>query len=161
MRGRGQYLIMVDADGATKASDLGRLLEELQRVERGGLGIAIGSRAHLSDPAAAGGVSRTPLRRFLMWGFHTFIQLMIGGGGTASECSVVFPHVTALVPPHLAPRPSVKDTQCGFKMFTRASAALLFPVQVRPLSAGWLPEQGTATPFPATCHAAAYRPLGL
>ena len=95
MRGRGQYLIMVDADGATKASDLGRLLDELRRVERGGLGIAIGSRAHLSDPAAAGGVSRTPLRRFLMWGFHTFIQLMIGGGGTASECEAVFPHVTA------------------------------------------------------------------
>lgn len=86
VRGRGQYLIMVDADGATKASDLGRLLEQLQGVEQGGLGIAIGSRAHLSDPAAAGSVSRTPLRRFLMWGFHTFISLMIGGGGSASGC---------------------------------------------------------------------------
>jgi dolichyl-phosphate beta-glucosyltransferase len=104
VRGRGQYLIMADADGATQASDLTRLLAELRGIEAGGLGIAIGSRAHLSDPAA--GVSRTPLRRFLMWGFHTFITLMIGGGGTA-----------------------IKDTQCGFKMFSRAAAAALFPVQ--------------------------------
>ena len=105
VRGRGQYLIMADADGATKASDLGRLLAALRETERAGLGIAIGSRAHLSEPG--GGVSRTPLRRFLMWGFHTFIQLMIGGGGAA-----------------------IKDTQCGFKMFTRAAAAAIFPAQV-------------------------------
>ena len=35
-------------------------------------------------------------------------------------------------------------------MFTRASAALLFPVQVRPplLQAGWVPNQGDITPLP-------------
>ena len=32
VRARGSYLLMVDADGATLASDLGRLLQQLKQV---------------------------------------------------------------------------------------------------------------------------------
>jgi dolichyl-phosphate beta-glucosyltransferase len=39
-----------------------------------------------------------------MWGFHTFLSIMIGGAG-------------------------IKDTQCGFKLFSRQAARQLFPVQ--------------------------------
>ena len=80
VRGRGQYLLMADADGATQASDLIRLLEEIRKVESpaDGLSIAIGSRAHMENEAGAK-ASRSPLRRFLMWGFHTFIKIMLGG----------------------------------------------------------------------------------
>lgn len=44
---------MVDADGATKFSDLGRVHDSLTKVEKSGLGIAIGSRAHLVAEAVA------------------------------------------------------------------------------------------------------------
>ena len=164
VRGRGQYLIMVDADGATKASDLGRLLDELRRVERGGLGIAIGSRAHLSDPAAAGGVSRTPLRRFLMWGFHTFIQLMIGGGGTASECEAVFPHVTARAS---FPAPPCRLSQGHTVRLQDVHAGLRGAPLPRPgeaaAAAGWVGAQSGRHHPPSPPHAptAAHRPLGL
>jgi hypothetical protein len=79
VRARGRYLLMADADGATQASDLSRLLAEVKDVEGpGGLGIAIGSRAHMENEAGAK-ASRSPLRKVLMWGFHTFINIMLGG----------------------------------------------------------------------------------
>ena len=105
-RARGEYLLMADADGATRAADLATLLEKLRGAKNAaGDGIAIGSRAHL-EAAEEGGAraSRSPLRKLLMWGFHTLIEVMIG----TSE---------------------IKDTQCGFKLFTRATARRLFPVQ--------------------------------
>ena len=109
-RARGEFLLMADADGATRASDLTTLLAALRgaAVDGGaGDGIAIGSRAHLEAAAEGSGgakASRSPLRKLLMWGFHTLIELMIGSG-------------------------EIKDTQCGFKLFTRATARRLFPVQ--------------------------------
>lgn len=53
MRARGEFLLMVDADGATKASELGVLLENLQQNVANGHGIAVGSRAHLQEEAVA------------------------------------------------------------------------------------------------------------
>jgi dolichyl-phosphate beta-glucosyltransferase len=45
---RGQYAIFADADGASKFSDLAKLVRACQRVEDGqGRGVAVGSRAHL------------------------------------------------------------------------------------------------------------------
>jgi hypothetical protein len=44
---RGQICLMVDADGATKFSDLDTLEARLMKSEENGYGIAIGSRAHL------------------------------------------------------------------------------------------------------------------
>ncbi|KAG0359603.1 dolichyl-phosphate beta-glucosyltransferase, partial [Gamsiella multidivaricata] len=44
---RGEYILMVDADGATRFSDLEQLEVKLKQAEKNGLGVAVGSRAHL------------------------------------------------------------------------------------------------------------------
>lgn len=95
--GRGRYLLMLDADGATQISDLDRLLNKMKKVEKNGHGVVVGSRAHLQSDAVA---KRTLLRNILMWGFHILVKL--------------------------AGVPDIKDTQCGFKLFTRKSAGVLF-----------------------------------
>ncbi|KAG6620545.1 hypothetical protein I3842_Q060700 [Carya illinoinensis] len=58
---------------------------------------AFGSRAHLEEKALA---TRKWYRNFLMMGFHLVVLLTAG--------------------------PGIRDTQCGFKMFTRAAARKLF-----------------------------------
>lgn len=47
MAARGELCLMVDADGATQFSDLGKLVEEIKMIEKNGKGVAIGSRSHL------------------------------------------------------------------------------------------------------------------
>lgn len=113
---RGDLLLMLDADGATKITDLGKLEVEIksmeeQQVVKGssttnnkssqGLkdlsAVVFGSRAHLEKQALS---SRKWYRNFLMKGFHLCVVLVAGRG--------------------------VRDTQCGFKMFTRAAARKLF-----------------------------------
>ena len=152
---RGARLLMMDADGATKVSDLDRLDEaldslvasEMEKRRRkmevgkgggsGGSGgarvsasttttatttttpradaaafafaspalspawavpaAALGSRAHLAPGVAA---KRAAHRNFLMRGFRLLVSAVAGD--------------------------SVKDTQCGFKLFTRAGARALF-----------------------------------
>jgi len=77
-------------------------LDDLAPVgTEGALGIAIGSRAHLVNTAAV--VKRSLLRNFLMYGLHTVLR--IAGVG------------------------HIRDTQCGFKLFSRAAARALFPRQ--------------------------------
>ena len=49
---RGEYVIFADADGASKFEELGKLEGELKAIERDGLGIAVGSRAHMVHSAA-------------------------------------------------------------------------------------------------------------
>ena len=49
---RGKYVIFADADGASKFEDLGKLSNELRRIEKDGLGVAVGSRAHMVHSAA-------------------------------------------------------------------------------------------------------------
>src|SRR5436190_6134290 len=49
---RGEYVIFADADGASKFEDLGKLEGELKLIERDGLGVAVGSRAHMVHSAA-------------------------------------------------------------------------------------------------------------
>lgn len=100
LRARGEYLLMVDADGATEAAELRKLMEELSKIEHDGLGVAVGSRAHIVDTDAV--AHRSALRNLLMHGFHAFVAVLAGGHG-------------------------VRDTQCGFKLFTREAAARLFP----------------------------------
>ncbi|KAF9977476.1 dolichyl-phosphate beta-glucosyltransferase [Actinomortierella ambigua] len=96
---RGEYLLMVDADGATKFSDLDKLEQEMKRAEKSGLGIAIGSRAHLVKTDAV--VKRSFIRNFLMYSFHLIVHIL-GIRGIA-------------------------DTQCGFKLFSRKAAQAIFP----------------------------------
>lgn len=62
------------------------------------LGLVCGSRAHLEKEAIA---TRTVFRTILMKGFHFLVWLFAAR--------------------------SIRDTQCGFKLLTRATAQLCFP----------------------------------
>ena len=104
MRARGEWVLMADADGATAFANITQLYGAAKGVAKGKgvankLAFALGSRAHMHKSAT--GPKRSGLRRFLMWGFHSAIQLMLGGT-------------------------PIEDTQCGFKLFTRAAASQLF-----------------------------------
>ncbi|KAG6548552.1 hypothetical protein Mapa_010040 [Marchantia paleacea] len=112
---RGQLLLMLDADGATKITDTAKLENEIkvavdrqltsrsattawQQVPLNDVPVAaFGSRAHLEQEALA---KRKWHRNVLMKGFH-FCVLLVAG-------------------------PGIRDTQCGFKMFTRSAARQLF-----------------------------------
>lgn len=96
---RGQYVLFADADGATKFADLDKVDAEMQSVTKDWQdpAIVIGSRAHLEAEAIA---SRSAFRTILMHGFHFLVWLFAVRG--------------------------IKDTQCGFKLFTRSAAQQLF-----------------------------------
>ena len=110
---RGERLLMMDADGATRVADLDRLDAALTDAtttkppasaspgaaasSSPPLGAALGSRAHLAAGVSA---TRSAHRNFLMKGFHALVVAVAG--------------------------PAVADTQCGFKLFTRRAARLLF-----------------------------------
>lgn len=100
---RGEYAIFADADGATKFSDLGKLVDGCDDVADGCYrGVAIGSRGHLVGSDAV--VKRSVLRNFLMRSFHMVLMI--------------------LTPPATS---RIRDTQCGFKLFTRASLPHIVP----------------------------------
>ncbi|QDS74788.1 hypothetical protein FKW77_001999 [Venturia effusa] len=100
---RGRYAVFADADGASKFEDVEHLVRMCQECEDpDGRGVAIGSRAHLVGSAAV--VKRSKLRNFLMHAFHLLIRLM--------------------TPPATS---SIKDTQCGFKLFSRNSLPDIIP----------------------------------
>ncbi|OQV20131.1 Dolichyl-phosphate beta-glucosyltransferase [Hypsibius exemplaris] len=94
---RGKRILFADGDGATKFSDLGHL-EEVLKASANKDAIVVGSRAHLEKRAVA---ERSIFRTFLMKGFHWFVWTV--GGVTG-----------------------IKDTQCGFKLFTRSAASKIF-----------------------------------
>eukprot|EP00744_Colponema_vietnamica_P007900 GILI01011312.1.p1 GENE.GILI01011312.1~~GILI01011312.1.p1 ORF type:complete len:321 (+),score=87.49 GILI01011312.1:204-1166(+) len=100
MYARGELLLMVDADGATKISDLERLEAEIRRIGKNGLGVVVGSRNHLVEQVVA---QRKWYRNILMHGLHFLVSVV---------CGI-----------------AINDTQCGFKLFTRESARRLFPTQ--------------------------------
>ena len=101
LHARGCLILFADADGASEITHLGRLETALfaqlnvdshwKCVEMDC--IAIGSRAHLQKKAE---VERTIFRNILMWGFHFVVKYI----GNVKD---------------------IKDTQCGFKLFTRNS----------------------------------------
>lgn len=108
---RGQYVVFADADGASKFDDLGKLVIACQDVEdKGGRGVAVGSRAHLVGSEAV--VKRSKLRNFLMHSFHLLLKWM--------------------TPPRTA---AIRDTQCGFKLFSRPSLPYIIPYMH---SEGWI-----------------------
>ncbi|KAF9737614.1 hypothetical protein PMIN06_003938 [Paraphaeosphaeria minitans] len=108
---RGQYVVFADADGASRFSDLGKLVEGCQKIEDDrGRGVAIGSRAHLVGSEAV--VKRSKLRNFLMHSFHLLLRLM--------------------TPPATA---AIADTQCGFKLFSRPALPYIVPYMH---SEGWI-----------------------
>ncbi|XP_062092677.1 uncharacterized protein LOC133798420 [Humulus lupulus] len=115
LHSRGELLLMLDADGATKINDLEKLENQILSVAGKEINsgdsaasdstirvadvplAAFGSRAHLEEKALA---TRKWYRNFLMKGFHLVVLLSAG--------------------------PGIRDTQCGFKMFTRSAARKLF-----------------------------------
>jgi len=104
LHARGRRLLMADADGASRFADVELLLGALDALAPADCdvpAVAIGSRAHLVKTDAV--VKRSILRNFLMYGLHTVLR--IAGVG------------------------HVRDTQCGFKLFSRAAARVLFPRQ--------------------------------
>ncbi|KIW02449.1 hypothetical protein, variant [Verruconis gallopava] len=108
---RGQYAVFADADGASKFDDLASLVEVCQRIEdASGRAVAIGSRAHLVGSEAV--VKRSLLRNTLMHAFHLLIRLM--------------------TPPATS---RIKDTQCGFKLFSRPALPYIIPYMH---SEGWI-----------------------
>jgi len=97
---RGENLLFADADGATKFSDIEKLEKEmLLSVVDNPKSVVIGSRAHLEKEAIA---TRSFFRTVLMYGFHLLVWLF----GVRT----------------------VRDTQCGFKLFTRQAARNIFSV---------------------------------
>jgi len=102
-RARGQRILLVDADGATRITDLERLEQALNKFSQHEPVIAFGSRAHLvhSDVVAR----RSPIRNLLMNGFHLIVRLV---GGVYN----------------------IRDTQCGFKLFNRAALPALLSIHL-------------------------------
>lgn len=98
---RGKFLLFADADGATKFEDYEKLELALASLTNdcNEPALAIGSRAHLENESIA---TRSVFRNFLMHGFHFLVWLF-------------------------AVR-KIRDTQCGFKLFTREAAKQLFNI---------------------------------
>lgn len=99
---RGRFLLFADADGATKFADYTKLEKSLSIMTKGEWSkeaIVIGSRAHLEQESTA---TRSLFRTILMRGFHLLVWLF-------------------------AVR-TIRDTQCGFKLMTRASARRIFKI---------------------------------
>ncbi|CAH1400616.1 unnamed protein product [Nezara viridula] len=105
---RGSVILFADADGATKFSDITKLEESLLQLKKcdyikdpdkvaNSYAVVCGSRSHLEEESLA---TRSLFRIFLMHGFHFLVW-------------------------SLAVR-SIRDTQCGFKLFTRKTAKFLF-----------------------------------
>ncbi|KAF7370429.1 Glycosyltransferase family 2 protein [Mycena sanguinolenta] len=100
--GGGERLLMVDADDASRFTDLELLWEAMDTIAPNrGAGVVVGSRAHLVKTEAV--VKRSLLRNILMYGLHTILRI-VGVG-------------------------HIRDTQCGFKLFSRAAAQQIFPAQ--------------------------------
>ncbi|SCU83360.1 LAMI_0C02916g1_1 [Lachancea mirantina] len=97
---RGRYGLFVDADGASKFADVSKLLESVKSHEKSKKpALAIGSRAHMVNSEAV--VKRSFIRNFLMYALHTLVFIF----GIRS----------------------IKDTQCGFKLFNREAIVQIYP----------------------------------
>lgn len=100
---RGQYVLFADADGASDINDLPKLVAAADKAaDSDHRAVAVGSRAHMVNSDAV--VQRSKLRNFLMHTFHLFLWVM--------------------TPPATA---RIRDTQCGFKLFTRATLPYIVP----------------------------------
>lgn len=99
LHSRGRFSLFADADGATKFSDVDRLVNFLNSIDSNEPGVAIGSRAHMVDTDAV--VKRSFIRNFLMYGLHMLVYIF----GIRD----------------------IQDTQCGFKMFNFKSVSQIFP----------------------------------
>nr|VWO97038.1 Glycosyltransferase [Ganoderma boninense] len=106
LHGRGKRLLMVDADGASRFEDLEALWKAMDEISpKGEAAVVVGSRAHLvkTEAVVKVRVARSFIRNVLMYGLHTILRI-VGVG-------------------------HIRDTQCGFKLFSRRAAQQIFPYQ--------------------------------
>jgi len=94
---RGEWILFADADGATKFSDFTRVEQGAIAAMKNGDAVVCGSRRHLESESVA---KRSPFRTLLMYVFHFEVWLFAVK--------------------------SIRDTQCGFKLFSRSSAKKIF-----------------------------------
>lgn len=96
---RGRVILMADADGATKFCDIEKVETALNEIspKPENMAVSCGSRAHLEKDSIA---QRSLFRTFLMFGFHFLVWFLCVRG--------------------------IRDTQCGFKLFTREAALKTF-----------------------------------
>ncbi|CEH15976.1 Glycosyltransferase [Ceraceosorus bombacis] len=129
LHARGALLLFVDADGATKFEALSALATELDRIRTpAGHGIVAGSRAHLvgSDQV----VKRSFVRNLLMHTFHLVLSLLMRPPAIGKVLQRHLPSFlvsqNTLKRTTLPSQPEIRDTQCGFKLFMRESARVVF-----------------------------------
>ncbi|KAJ4456937.1 putative Dolichyl-phosphate beta-glucosyltransferase [Paratrimastix pyriformis] len=100
LHSRGEVMLMMDADGAHDIYDVDRLIGKLPLGQsRGGVSAVVIGTRDTNDAT----VKRTIPRKIFAFFFHLWVSLFCVRG--------------------------IRDTQNGFKLFTRASARLLFPNQ--------------------------------
>lgn len=97
MAALGNGILFIDADGASEISDFEKLVKKLKEIEVDGHGIACASRFETDE----GTVQERSAIRVLLSSCSSFVVRNI--------CGV-----------------KIKDTQCGFKLFTRQSAKSMF-----------------------------------
>jgi len=74
MIARGEYALMVDADGATKFSDIEKIIKSM-KINKKDQGFVAGSRKNLIDENE---VERTFLRSILAWISSFVITIVVG-----------------------------------------------------------------------------------
>lgn len=97
LEARGKFIMFADADGATRFSDVEKLEDFACKNRDKDFIVAIGSRAHMEEEAKA---TRSLFRTILMKGFHLLVWTLCVR--------------------------TIRDTQCGFKLFSQKAARLLF-----------------------------------
>jgi len=96
---RGEFILMCDADGATKFSDFVKLESKIHDIQKNGEGMIVGSRAQYHEEESES--ERRP--------WYRNISHLVFAALVSTLCVK-----------------GIKDTQCGFKLFTRKSARSLF-----------------------------------
>lgn len=125
LHARGAFILFADADGATQFSDLEKLSREMVRIlTPAGQGIVVGSRAHLVTSDAV--VKRSFLRNLLMRCFHLILSLLMRPPTLSGVWPRMMPKGASVM--RLPQQPEIRDTQCGFKLFSRNTARLIFPL---------------------------------
>ncbi|KAK0526589.1 dolichyl-phosphate beta-glucosyltransferase [Tilletia horrida] len=126
LHSRGALILFADADGATRFSDLGELCVELDRVRTPtGHAAVCGSRAHLVGSEAV--VKRSFIRNFLMHSFHLFLSILLRPP-SPSRLLLAWRRARASASSQPLAQPEIRDTQCGFKLFSRPTAQHIFPL---------------------------------
>jgi dolichyl-phosphate beta-glucosyltransferase len=127
---RGTYVVFADADGASRFSDLGGLVQACEKAKDSqGRAVGVGSRAHMVGTEAV-----VKVRSVMVPGHHIEVRLTFTQRSFLRNTLMHSFHILLrlLTTPKTA---QIKDTQCGFKLFTRPSLPYIIPYMH---SEGWI-----------------------